>query len=347
MEGNGFLDIIKNPKSLFIRQDSYNNKTRKNLEMWGNLIIQELYIARTPINKNIDKLLNLLSLGKYEKAKKHANYDNLFHLSLIARISDKKQLIIEKNEVINVDTKYKIESDTETLKIDLKDKKFTTNQLLNETLERIGNKKFYLYHPFEANCQIFLRDLLTTVNLYGEKENDFIYQDLTELRKKIPKLTQFIMKLTTDAGAAKDKLMGGQEQQEQQEPKKKRGRPRTKEPKPVKPKRVKVLKPWFKIEEPPKGFRRGSMEEALQKKKVFYWGIKKIDDKILQAFKPKETKEDLIKLLAGLTGKLSKLKKDILQEKDAENKKNMIEQFNKSRDELLKINERYKKLTKT
>lgn len=211
LQGAGIFDLFKKPiqavKNFFSPRMGYNNTTNKNLTQWGNLIIKDLTIARTPIMGILDKTINILSLGKFNKLKAENSFDKLFHLSLIANVGQ-KSLVVEKNEVINVNTTYKVSSDTEVLKVPLDDKKFTLNMMLDETRKRIGDNMFYLYDPFKFNCQVFIKDLLSTMGLYGEKEKNFLFQDLTDIAQKMPSLTKKVMKFTTDLGAVANKIMG-------------------------------------------------------------------------------------------------------------------------------------------
>lgn len=211
LEGAGLKDIIFKPikavKEFFKPRMGYNNTTTKNLKLYGDLPIKSLQIVRTPIMSAIDKALNIVSFGKWSSLKKEYSFDKLFHLALIANVGN-KNLVIEKNEVINVNTSYKFSKDTEVMDVNLQNKNFTANEMLNKTLERIGKEKFYLYDGFNYNCQVFVRDLLETEGLYSQREKDFLFQDLEEIAKKMPYLSKKIMRLTTDLGASVNKLTG-------------------------------------------------------------------------------------------------------------------------------------------
>lgn len=77
------------------------------------------------------------------------------------------------------------------------------------------------------------------------------------------------------------------------------------------------LKPYYKIGTIPKGFRRASMAEAKKAGKVYYWGLKQIDNKILNLTEETDPKAIKAKIsektikLAGLMGKFNNLKKNI------------------------------------
>ena len=113
---------------------------------------------------------------------------------------------------------------------------------------------------------------------------------------------------------------------------KKQNKPKT--VKPVKPKKEKILKPYFKIGEIPKGHRLASMQEAKDAKKIYYWGIKQVDKKLLQGKPPKEDLGKLINKIAGLSGKFNRLKKEIESSKNFEQKKKLQEEHTEEYKEI-------------
>jgi len=110
-------------------------------------------------------------------------------------------------------------------------------------------------------------------------------------------------------------------------------------------------KPYFKADEPPKGFREASMNEAAQNHKILLWGKKKADSKIIDSmFKTgtslKQKISDLQIKIAGKMGVLSKLKRELAptegdERYDTTLKKN---EFEAVRKEILALNDKKKKL---
>lgn len=211
LEGAGIFDLFKKPvkavKEFFSPRKGYNNTTTKNLNAFGNIEVKSLTIVRTPIMGILDKALNLVSFGKWAQLKKEYGHDKLFHLALIANLGN-KNLVIEKNEVINVNTSYKMGKESETMNVDLKGKKFTINQMLDATKSLMGEKNFYSYDGLNNNCQTFIKSCLMSMGLYDAEENDFVFQDLSELAKKFPSISKKIMNATTNLGAVVNKLTG-------------------------------------------------------------------------------------------------------------------------------------------
>ncbi len=113
-----------------------------------------------------------------------------------------------------------------------------------------------------------------------------------------------------------------------------------------KPKKEPKLKVFCGISQPvPKGHRLGSMKECLDLKQVKYYGLKKIDNKLVDSINvKKESKNDLLIKIAGLSGKLTKLKRDIENSKNFEEKKKIMEESEKVKKEIVSLNEKIKKV---
>ena len=97
----------------------------------------------------------------------------------------------------------------------------------------------------------------------------------------------------------------------------------------------------------PKDFRLGSMKECLDKGQVRYYGLKKIDNKILETVTKKkelETESTLQIKAAGFRGKLTKLKKDLDKTEDAAEKKRIKEEYEQIRQQLIVIGEKINKI---
>jgi len=124
---------------------------------------------------------------------------------------------------------------------------------------------------------------------------------------------------------------------------KKRGRPaKPKEEKVKKVKEAKPLKIYYKLPPVPKGYRQATMQEAVQAKKVNYWGISKVDNKLLEG-KEKVDKGALMVKIAGLRGKLNRLKREIDASKTNDEKTKLMSEFEPAKQELLKLNEKLQK----
>jgi hypothetical protein len=95
----------------------------------------------------------------------------------------------------------------------------------------------------------------------------------------------------------------------------------------------------------PKTHRLGSMKECLDLKQVRYYGLKKIDDKLAESVNvKKETKSELMIQIAGLRGKLSKIKRDIERSDNVTEKRKMFIEFEAIEKDVIFLYKKYQKL---
>ena len=202
LQGAGLFDWLKKGfekvKGVFNRPEKLNNTSRKTLEKYGDKNINELTIIRTPINSLIKKVLQGLS--------KNFKYDDLFHLGLIADIEGGKKIILEKNEVINIDDKFKSNKDSVYMKVPYSGG-LKLNDLVNNSIKLWSPEyKFYEYNYKDNNCQIFVRNLLKGSNLLNAELEKFIMQDVSDL---LGSKTGKVATLITDIAGIFNKLTGG------------------------------------------------------------------------------------------------------------------------------------------
>jgi len=202
LEGGGVFDWLKKGyekvKSVFNKNDKFNNTSNKTLEKYGNKKIVELSVIRTPINSLIKKVLK--GLGGNLK------YDELFHLGLIAEVEGGKKIILEKNETINIDDKFKSSRESQYMKVPY-NRNITLNDLVNNSMKLwIPGYKFYEYNYKDNNCQIFVSRLLKGSDLLTDDLQKFIMQDVSDLLgNKAGKVANFV----TDVAGVVNKITGG------------------------------------------------------------------------------------------------------------------------------------------
>ena len=205
---------------------NYPNSAKKTMATLGDLPVESAEIVRTPISAVLSKFINLLSAGKFEQASKDAGYDKLFHLQLVLNVrstnGQMKKVAIQKTERVQVDGSLTgVTAETEYFNINIGNKKFTPNEMLEKTRKRIGDRDFFGYDSFKNNCQNFILNLLRSEGLAGAKETKFLYQDTKAIADKIPALSKKIMNFTTDAGNVFSKVLGfGNEKRGRGRPKK-------------------------------------------------------------------------------------------------------------------------------
>ena len=188
--GDGIYDSIK---SFFSpRLDGYNNMSKKTISLYGDYEIKHLSIYRTPLTTFNNTLINIISLGSFNRVKKKLGdeYDKLYHLALIASITYNgkiKNICIEKNATIEIKTDYETTSETEILYIPLNGKKITINYLLDTTRKKQGDKYYFSYSALSGNnCQNYILELLRNVGITDDIIYKFIFQDISKLIKEMP-----------------------------------------------------------------------------------------------------------------------------------------------------------------
>ena len=193
LKGKGILDY-------FIKSDKLTNKSQKVMDNLGNVPVKRIQIYRTPINSMISKALELISLGTFSTGE----YDKLYHLAMVLTLENNKNIIVEKNSVINLSGEYKTTDKTEVLDIPF-NKPITLKGMFDKTLNRVGNKKMYLYDAFgrgeATNCQGFIKEMLISENLYTPDVDKFVYQDLTNIQKNLNSYVPDVARVITDVGS--------------------------------------------------------------------------------------------------------------------------------------------------
>ena len=206
-----FTRYVEQPlKNIVSNKYKYNNVSSRTINTYGDNQILELKIMRTPINSMIDKALNFLSFNRWDSLKKKYGFDELFHLSLVATVKEKdvlKNIIMEKNEVVNVSTDFKTTPKTQLFNVPI-NKNITVRQLLENARQRVGDNLFFLYDAFSNNCQFFIKYLLDSSGLMTPQAEKFLFQDISELVKELPSYLPKVAKSVTDLGAIVSRLRG-------------------------------------------------------------------------------------------------------------------------------------------
>jgi len=204
-EGEGILNSLKSAAKGAVnyvktvvtgRKDDFPPKVRSILEKYGDARISFITINRTPVPSLITGIL---------KAVSNVPYDKLFHLFLTLH-TDKGNLLIEKNDVINMEVNPKNRPETESMGIP-SIFPITLNDLIDETKSSMGDK-FFRYSAYDTNCQHFVLALLKSCRITDSKYTSFVKQDTASIFKTNPALRRFANTVTDIAGRADVALHG-------------------------------------------------------------------------------------------------------------------------------------------
>ena len=98
----------------------------------------------------------------------------------------------------------------------------------------------------------------------------------------------------------------------------------------------------------PKDHKLGSMKQCAEKGQIRYYGVKKVDPKMLTVMKTKgsrgENRDKLVIEMVTLRGRVRGLTKKIADEKDAKAKQKLKNDLAVTADELEKVQKKVKKL---
>lgn len=168
-------------------KDRLPYRVRRFIEDNGNKRIESITVYRQPIMSIISKLLNILSLGRWDQARNKIGYDDLYHLYMIVQFNDDSRAIIEKNQDINVTDDIKTrDANTDSIVIDMKGRQPTLFELLDNTRKGMGDSRFYSYDFRSNNCQDFLMAILQYNGMSSPQATAFIKQSVDQLVKTLP-----------------------------------------------------------------------------------------------------------------------------------------------------------------
>jgi len=192
------------------RYDRYNNTSQRNLEKYGNQKIKSIAIYRTPLPNLLNKIIGVVSLGKWKDLVSKYGYDKLYHLALVFTLDNNKNIIVEKNDVININDSYRTQSTTDVFTVeDYKPNTYTLSMMLEKARNMVNNDKTWFgYDPFKNNCQFFLKYILEANNLYSSDAEEFLFQDLAGVEKELNPISKTIMRGTTHLAGTLNKFLG-------------------------------------------------------------------------------------------------------------------------------------------
>ena len=173
-----FLRLSIHDNSIFFYK--YNKKSQNVLDKYGDCKICKLYLCREPLNKCIHFIINVLTFYNYEKlistSDKFYPYHSRIIIKLITLDKKYKFISIDKNNCINITTDFNVHNSQECKLIHIK-KHYTLNDILTQTLNRVGNDDFFNWNLCKNNCLNFSREILTTLNKLNKHNIKFLSCD--------------------------------------------------------------------------------------------------------------------------------------------------------------------------
>ena len=188
----------------FLKSNHYPRNVQAIINTLGDIDISEITIARTPLSKAMMFLLNMSSLGEFNKRLKETPHDTLFHLFMVITTS-KGKYILEKNDVINMKKFTSFSKDTESVSVGGIKAELTLNVLLERTKQMMGDK-FFDYKGLDNNCQFFISNILKSNGLNNSGLSTFVLQDTRRLFDNNPKFRKIVNSIT-DMGSVSNRII--------------------------------------------------------------------------------------------------------------------------------------------
>lgn len=203
-------DISQTVKDLVVGREDYPYDQQRLISKYGNDIVTHIRVGRTPLPSTITKLLNLVTFGGFQKMIDKSPYDDLFHLFCIISLDSGVDILVEKNQAINMKrvSGYRSYNPKGSEYIDINVRNgLSFTELLNNTRKIMG-RDFFNYHPTNNNCQDFIVSLLSGSGILSNDAKDFIKQNVTSIFTKYPR-TRKLMATLTKIGTAADVVSKG------------------------------------------------------------------------------------------------------------------------------------------
>jgi len=175
-----FLQLSIDDNNVFFYK--YNKKSQRILDSYGDCKINKIYLVKQPLGKMITTFLNVITLYNYKKCISDLNDTYLYHAAfifeLIAHDGNRKFILLEKNNFINISDNFKMYDNQEIKYIKINNKNlFTLNKILSKTQHRIGIHNFFNWNTYKNNCIEFSKEILITLNKLNNKNIQFISCD--------------------------------------------------------------------------------------------------------------------------------------------------------------------------
>lgn len=207
-QGNGVIDAIKTMLSRIANFISGRKPGAPELMRFigahGLENITEMVVCREPIKSAITSLLNIVTLGAYNRlTKSNSAYDRLFHLFIVFK-TESGMYQTERNEVVRV---FPSRPAGEMVAVNMNGRTVTVGDFFTNAISREGDNIF-VYDAFRNNCQKFVTSLLLYNGFMTRYLQTFITQDLNDLMKGLPSYTPALARGLTDLAARLQILAG-------------------------------------------------------------------------------------------------------------------------------------------
>ena len=184
-----------------LKGNDFSVNANSMLRNYGDEKIVQLNIGRVELSSALRILLNITSMGEFNKRLEETDNDKLFHLFLYIK-TERNHFIVEKNDVITISRKA-VPNKSQVMNVAFS-QNLTMNSMLEKTRNYMGNK-FFTYSGKDNNCQFFIDSILKSNHLSTSENSKFILQDTRHLFENNPKFRK-LSNSVTDAAAIHNRL---------------------------------------------------------------------------------------------------------------------------------------------
>ena len=195
-------NVITNPSKALTKKPKQIDDMMKK---YGEQKVVEIFICRKPVEKYVKTLLNVVSMGKFNTEMKKYNYDDIYHLFCIMKLSNGEYLLAERNQRVSFRKATVNELNQAKDKVSIK-ADITVSDLFNKAIEAAGDN-IWRYDAINNNCQNFISTLLKSSNLLNPTLDKFISQDVGNLLNNGSK--KLSTSVTDFASLAENLIKGG------------------------------------------------------------------------------------------------------------------------------------------
>lgn len=183
-EGAGVKKWLKNAYSVITNPTkaltSIPNQVKEILEKYGTNTVNKITVYREPIKTVVNKALNIISNGDFNKNMINKGYDVMYHLYCVMTLDNGIDIYTERNERVKmvIWDRKPINAESRSVRTNIR-----LQSIFNSALEREG-EGLWRYDPITNNCQKYITALLKYNHYLTPELNAFINQDALNLLTK-------------------------------------------------------------------------------------------------------------------------------------------------------------------
>ena len=189
-------------------RDGYSPSVTAIIEKFADQEVKSIELHRRVLPTVYTGLLNVLTLGEFNKRIKDQPKDKLFHISMWIKLANGKTVLVEKNEVINMKVNPKKEKEEEVQPAGAVPAGLKFGEMLDKTQKEMGGK-YFTYSARDNNCGNYIEAVLKANGMNTKETNDFIGQDAKAILKGYPRISKALNAITDVAGRASVVMEGG------------------------------------------------------------------------------------------------------------------------------------------